>query len=203
MTMMYLVRHGETAWNSDRNRYCGRTDLPLSDVGQLQALRVARALRGVPLDTVYVSPLLRSRQTGASIAAINDTPTVIDSRLIEIDFGNWEGLTTAEIDQADPKVRGAWVTDPTHVQAGGTGETGHEVGQRFVEFLYQVSEAHPAAAIAVVGHSSALRLGLITLLSAPLASYRKIALDNCGISLLEVDEHLAHWRFINNTAHLL
>jgi len=203
MTMMYLVRHGETAWNSDRNRYCGRTDLPLSDVGQLQALRVARALRGVPLETVYVSPLLRSRQTGASIAAINDTPTKIDSRLIEIDFGAWEGLTSERIEQEDPHGRAAWIHDPTHVRAGSSGETGQEVSQRMMEFLRHVAAVHQSGAVAIVGHNTANRLALAATLDAPLSSYRKMSLGNGSISLLEIDLTTTHWHSINNTSHLV
>ena len=66
MTEIYLLRHGETPWNADRNRYCGRTDIPLSRIGRAQAAALREALVSVPLAAMYVSPLARSRPDIAS-----------------------------------------------------------------------------------------------------------------------------------------
>lgn len=102
MTRFYLLRHGETSWNLEGNRYCGRTDVPLSPAGRDQADRVARALRDVPFAAAFCSPLRRSRDTAESFAAPRPLPVVPDDRLAEIDFGAWEGKTRAEIERTDP-----------------------------------------------------------------------------------------------------
>ena len=62
-TTLYLLRHGETAWNRDENRYAGRTDVPLSDRGREQAAAVAVTVAAVPFAAVYCSTLSRSRET--------------------------------------------------------------------------------------------------------------------------------------------
>ena len=59
MLTVFLLRHGETAWNADNNRYCGRTDIPLTAKGIKQAEAVAIQLKGIQLDGVYSSPLQR------------------------------------------------------------------------------------------------------------------------------------------------
>jgi alpha-ribazole phosphatase/probable phosphoglycerate mutase len=202
MMRIYLLRHGETAWNAQDNRYCGRTDLPLSTAGQLQGAAAARALADVTLAAIYVSPLRRSRETGELIAGAGSRPIVEDARLLEIDFGAWEGLTAAEIAVADPVGRAAWLADPTATRAGGTGETGHEVGERMADFFRDLGRSSPAVAVAVVGHNTANRLFLAASLGAPLASYRRLTLGNASISTVELSDSGMHWLHINDVSHL-
>ncbi|RYZ25912.1 MAG: histidine phosphatase family protein, partial [Sphingobacteriales bacterium] len=87
MLTVYLLRHGQTAWNADNNRYCGRTDIPLTDKGIAQAKLVSEQLEGLKLDGVYSSPLQRAALT-ASLAT--NRTVITDDRLIEADFGQWE-----------------------------------------------------------------------------------------------------------------
>ena len=202
MTRVYLLRHGETAWNATGNRYCGRTDLPLSSHGREQAVAAAQALAAVEIEAVYVSPLSRSRETGELIAAPQSLPIASDPRLIEIDFGAWEGLTAAEIALADPTGRAAWLDNPTFVRAGGTGETGEEVSQRMQEVLREIATSRPESAVAVVGHNTANRLYLAASLDAPLASYRRITLENASISVLNLGIQETRWLRINDVSHL-
>src|SRR5688500_12459146 len=102
MTTLYLLRHGETEWNREGNRYCGRTDVPLSPVGREQARLVAAVLRDVPFAAVCCSTLRRSRETAEIIAAGRDLPVVADPRLMERNFGAWEGKTPVEIERDTP-----------------------------------------------------------------------------------------------------
>ena len=62
MGPFYLVRHGETEWNSE-NRMCGRTDVPLSEAGRRQAESLAERLKPIPFEALYSSPLQRARET--------------------------------------------------------------------------------------------------------------------------------------------
>jgi uncharacterized phosphatase len=202
MTRIYLLRHGETAWNAEGNRYCGRTDLSLSETGRQQARQAAQALASAPLTAIYVSPLARSRETGEMIAAARDIPLRTDPRVVEIHFGEWEGLTSAEIARADPDSLSIWREDPAVVHAGRTGETGREVADRMQAFLHDIVADHPDAAVAVIGHSTASRLLLAANLGAPLANYRRLVLDNAGISILEAEGDAWRWLRINDVSHL-
>jgi uncharacterized phosphatase len=202
MTRIYLLRHGETAWNARGNRYCGRTDLPLSPIGLTQAAAAARALSGAPFEAIYVSPLRRSHETGALLAEARSVPIVSDPRLIEIDFGIWEGLTAPEITTVDPLGRAAWLADPTATRAGRTGETGWEVSERMQQSLRDIATAHPDAAVAVVGHNTANRLFLAASVGAPLARYRQFTLGNASISTCELENGEARWWHINDVSHL-
>ena len=98
MTLLGFIRHGRTAWNG-AGRLTGRADIPLTDQGRadLAGLRPPEELAGA---TWHVSPLLRARQTAAIISGAADR-LHIEARLIEMDFGAYEGRTLEEL-RADP-----------------------------------------------------------------------------------------------------
>src|SRR5690348_12200477 len=100
MLDVYLLRHGETQWNADGNRYCGRTDISLTKKGISQAELVHDQLKQIRFDAVYSSPLRRATYTAQIASGINEVIT--DKRLIEVDFGNWEGKTREEFISEDP-----------------------------------------------------------------------------------------------------
>ena len=100
------------------------------------------ALARVPLEAIYVSPLIRSRETGELVADATSLPVTSDPRLIEIDFGAWEGLTARGNCTCGPAGRAAWLSDPSSVPAGGTGETGKEVNQRLQELFNEIAATH-------------------------------------------------------------
>ena len=94
-----LLRHGETAWSRAR-RHTGRTDIPLTDVGIEEARGARDRLAGAAIDRVLVSPLVRARQT-CDLAG-HGAGAVVDPRLMEWDYGAYEGRTSAEIDAERP-----------------------------------------------------------------------------------------------------
>jgi broad specificity phosphatase PhoE len=94
MLELYLVRHGETEWSRAR-RHTGRTDLPLSPVGEAEARALGDHLRGLEVDRVLSSPLARAVTT-AKLAGFGDRVERTDA-LLEFDYGDYEGLTTPEI----------------------------------------------------------------------------------------------------------
>ena len=91
---VWLARHGETAW-SVAKRHTGRTDVPLTEHGHLQARRLGPALAGTDFARVLCSPLLRARQS-CEEAGLIDRAELRDE-LIEWDYGDYEGMTTAQI----------------------------------------------------------------------------------------------------------
>ena len=89
--MIYVVRHGETEWNAI-NKVLGRTDIPLNDRGIEQAEEMARSLKDIKIDVFLCSPLSRARQTADAISGETGMPYKTDDRLIEHDFGIFEGV---------------------------------------------------------------------------------------------------------------
>lgn len=99
--MLYLVRHGQTLWNTEA-RFQGQFDSPLTDLGRDQATRIGRALAseiGVRSEPIraYVSPLGRTRATARLIGQSLPMRIVEETRLMEVHFGDWEGLTRDDI----------------------------------------------------------------------------------------------------------
>lgn len=96
---VYLVRHGETEW-SKLGRHTGRTDIALTDEGRQGARALAPRLQAITFAAVYVSPLIRARET-CDLAGF-DNRAVVDSRLAEWDYGNVEGRTSSEMQSIQP-----------------------------------------------------------------------------------------------------
>jgi ribonuclease H / adenosylcobalamin/alpha-ribazole phosphatase len=86
-----LVRHGQTE-RSAKSAYSGRLDVPLTPTGREQARRAAQQLAGAGIDAVVTSPLVRARDTAQAIADAAGVPLAVDERLIEVDYGPFEGL---------------------------------------------------------------------------------------------------------------
>ena len=103
-----LVRHGRTGWN-DAHRFQGRTDIPLNEAGLAQAERLAERLAPWPLDAVWSSPLLRTRQTAAAVASRHGMePRVLDE-LVEVNFGPWEGMHLKTLREQEHDQLRAWM----------------------------------------------------------------------------------------------
>lgn len=98
-SLIYMARHGETAW-SLTGQHTGRTDLPLTERGERNAIALGERLKGLQVAQVFVSPLLRARRT-CELAGFGDRAEV-DNDLIEWNYGQYEGLTTAQIHQTNP-----------------------------------------------------------------------------------------------------
>ena len=113
--MISFVRHGETPLNRD-GRLQGRVDVDLSPRGLEQVARLATRLSSWEITSVYSSPLARARQTAIAIAAVAGCEVEIDERLIELDYGDWDGLPLAEI---RTKRGTSWFADPTFAPPGG------------------------------------------------------------------------------------
>ena len=132
MLTLVLTRHGSTT-RSDPEQHLGQhLDLPLSDAGRAAARALGERLAGVRLDRVVASPLLRARETASLVVPGRRAET--DVRLLEMDYGRWEGLTYGEIEAADSEARRRWEADPAGRACPG-GESGDQVARRIGAFL--------------------------------------------------------------------
>lgn len=186
MLRIFLLRHGETAWNADNNRYCGRTDIDLTEKGISQAREAGRQLKHIQFLQVFSSPLKRAYLT-AQIAS--DAEVVKDPRLIEVDFGDWETKTKEEFISENESLWSDWMSDPSIHCAGGSGETGNEVISRVDNFFHSLWTKYEDGNILVVAHNGVNRLYLAHKLGMPLRNYRQLVQDNSSITSFSFDEN--------------
>lgn len=167
--MLILVRHGRTHLNAE-HRLSGRVDVPLDEVGQQQAAGVAALLADAPVRRVVASPLLRTRQTAAPIAAAAGVEVEVDDRWIELDYGEWDGMPLAEV-PTDAWVR--WVEDLDLRPPGG--ETLVELGVRVRGACEELAAAAAGAGgsggdgdgdVVVVSHVSPIKAAVAWALGA-------------------------------------
>ena len=92
--MIYIIRHGQTELNQ-RQALQGRSDFPLNDAGIAQAQKAAEGLKDIPFGHVFTSPLRRAIQTAKII--VPDIQPIVDERLIEMNYGPYEGTTLPTI----------------------------------------------------------------------------------------------------------
>ncbi len=153
-TRVIAVRHGETDWNV-ATRIQGQLDIGLNDAGRAQVRRLAAALAGEGLDAVYASDLARARDTGAAVAREAGLPLQTDSELRERGFGQFEGLTFAEIEARYPDAARRWrQRDPDFGPPGG--ETLAAFYRRAVKAVAALAARHRGEHIAVVAHGGVL-----------------------------------------------
>ena len=201
MGLFYLLRHGETKWNAE-NRICGRSDVPLSEAGRRQAKRLAERLRPISFEALYSSPLKRAVDTARFISERIGLEPVVDDRLVELDYGQWEGKTLEEIRKNDPKTLRAWEADPGRVAPPG-GESGLEVQQRVVSFLNSLAAKHRKGQVAVVFHKTVCRLAICHVLGVSASDYRRrLIMENAALSIIQARQD--GWQLItyNDISHL-
>jgi broad specificity phosphatase PhoE len=187
MLNIHILRHGETFYNADGNRYCGRTDIGLTETGYEQANRVSEQVKHIQFDAVYSSPLQRAKLTAEIVSGREDIIT--DERIIEVDFGSWEAKSREQFLIENPKLWEDWDSDPFTHRAGGTGESGEEIVERVDSFFQELLKKYPSGSnIMVVAHNGINRLYLAYKLGMPLKNYRKIAMQNSTLSLITIEE---------------
>lgn len=178
MTDFILVRHGETVWHAE-NRYAGRTDVPLTDLGREQAAALADWAATAALTGIWSSPLSRARLTAAPAAAACGLTAGVDERLYELDFGQGEGLTRDEMHRRFPEQLAAFLADPVEHHLP-DGEHPRHAAERAADCLADLARAQPRGRILLVAHSTLVRVLLCHLVGIPLADYRRVfpRLDN-------------------------
>jgi 2,3-bisphosphoglycerate-dependent phosphoglycerate mutase len=157
MPLIYLVRHGETAWNRE-HRWQGRRDVPLTPLGEAQARAAGRRLAHMdtPAVALYASPLARAWQTAVLIGKACKLEPIPLLEMQEVDVGSWEGYTAEVAAERDPEGFARW-------QNGGTGwtdgETYAQMSERVCRALRGVAQLHPTRSerVLVVAHGGPIR----------------------------------------------
>jgi broad specificity phosphatase PhoE len=155
-TRLYLVRHGETGWNRER-RLQGTLDIPLNDVGIVQAHQLAGRFAALPIAGIACSPLARASATGRILANACACPLSIDARLREVDHGSWSGLTLPDIGRRFPALVEHEQLRPEAFDISG-GERLDDASRRVGDVLADLLSRHAGQSVLVVGHGITLAL---------------------------------------------
>jgi broad specificity phosphatase PhoE len=201
VTRFFLVRHGETDWNAE-HRWQGHTDTPLSQLGRRQAELLRERLAREPLVAAYASDLSRAWDTATSALAGRGLLLTACPGLREINLGEWQGLTTPEIEQRWPGQLARFFAAADADARPRGGETRAEMQERVAGALQEIAAAHPEGQVLVVSHGGALRGVACWALAAPPSSSGRFEVDNCALSILELRPDrplLVRW---NDTSHL-
>ncbi len=186
---LWLLRHGATDWNL-AGQLCGQHDVPLAAEGRAQARWAARRLQYERISRVYTSDLARATQTAAIVMRSHPEPGSlhVDAAWREASFGEWEGLTFAQIAERYGPQPG-FFTDPLHYTPP-AGEPFSQLVQRvqtaFAD-LMQTAASDPEAAgdILLVSHAGALRVLLCTILGLPFERQWQLRLNHGSLSIID------------------
>lgn len=176
MLELWWIRHGQSQWNVE-NRWQGHSDIDLSPTGEQQSLQLRTRLAGVHFDAVYSSDLRRAMRTAE--LALPGQRVTRDGRLREVNFGEFEGLTRAEMepDQLD-RLR-VWFQDPYSSRVL-NGESLADVEQRIKAWQ---AELPSSGRVAIFTHGGVIRCHLWAHSPGP-GGVWKVQIENCSSTCL-------------------
>jgi alpha-ribazole phosphatase len=198
---LWLVRHGQTRANLD-GVYSGISETALTGLGIEQALSVGALLQAAPFDKVFCSELGRAQHTANLLLQLRNIPQTIDSRLNEMNFGDWEMRHHRDLQRDDAENYAAWCRDwqsviPTN------GEGFQRFSTRVSEFAEVIKSQPKDTNILIVSHQGVLSLLIATLLNMPPASLWHFAIEQGAWSAIDIHDGFATLRTLNNRAEFL
>ncbi len=200
MTSIYLVRHGQTAWNKEE-LFRGRTDVPLDETGLRQAELTGEYFREVKIDAIYSSPLSRAWQTAESIARVHHLTVSPLEGITDMSFGSWEGHSHQEIRERDRETYCLWREEPHRVRLPG-GETLDEVRFRAMAALEEVVRLNAQKTIVLVSHRVVNKVLLCGILGLDNSHFWQIVQDPTAINLIQYQDGKYILCLMNETCHL-
>lgn len=214
MLTLVLTRHGLTDKSIPEQHLGQSLDAPLNTAGRRQAERLAGRLAGIDFDRVISSPLVRAQETAEIAAPMEAIET--DRRLLEMDYGAWEGLTYSDLERDHAVARKRWEEAPDLVRYP-EGESGNDVAARVRDFLDDLLEDHVTrhgpgseaeGPVLAVGHSSTNRILMCVALGLPIREFRqRFVQGQANITVLRFEHgdgaSDARLLVLNDTEHLL
>ncbi|HVN50321.1 MAG TPA: histidine phosphatase family protein [Acidimicrobiales bacterium] len=187
---LILVRHGRTEANATR-RLLGRLDVPLDEVGRAQADALVAAVG--PVDRVVTSPLRRTRETAAGF----DAPTTVDERLVELDYGEYDGVPLADIPAS---MWHDWRSDPEFAPPGG--ESLVQLRRRVEAALVELVDPARSETVVVVSHVSPIKAAVTWSLGVGDEVVWRLFVSPASISRIEVGPAGPVLSSFNEVGHL-
>lgn len=202
-TEFWVVRHGESTWNAC-GRYQGQTDVPLSELGRLQALALAERLAGQEFAAVYASDLARAFQTGQIVTEKLVHPKTVqtDIGLREIDVGELGGLLRGDIQQRFPDYFAALNQDPWLTPRPG-GESMKDLFQRTRAVFTSLCEEYAGRRVLVFTHGGVVRATVgLALGGVPTRAWTRLSVTNTSITRVLLGQSEGTLLSFNDSAHL-
>ena len=197
---LILVRHGETETNR-LGKIQGVSQAALNERGLEQAAAAARALHGETPFTLYASPLRRAVQTADAISSRTGIGVVTEHGLIEMDVGEFEGLTGRQLRERFPDVMRSWDEDAYSTLMPG-GESLEIVSERAWGTVARLADVHADETVVAVTHNFTIQMILCTALGMHPNNFRRLRVDLGSITRLLVSSERTVQVSVNETGHL-
>jgi probable phosphoglycerate mutase len=199
-TVTHLLRHGQTEHTPER-RFSGRNDLPLSRTGRAEAEAAGVRAAVLGIEVVVASPLRRTRETAEIVAGVLGLPVEFDRDLVELDFGDLEGLTFAEAAVKHPLAARRFSTDVSVPAPGG--ESIADVSTRVARARERILTQHAGRSVLVVSHVTPIKLLLAAALDVDDEVVHRVFLEAASFSTVTwSSDGRASVRLVNDTSHL-
>lgn len=184
---IYLVRHGETEWNKEY-RLQGQADTRLNDYGRELAVITAEALKDIPFDVIYHSPLSRAEETAVILKRDRKIDCIADERIKEMSFGIAEGchIGTIKNNPQDPMY--SFLKKPGDFIPPEKGESFEEVAERSAAFMKEtiLPLEETCKNVLIVAHGAVNRTILNAIAGIPVSDFWNIRLKNCAVSIIDL-----------------
>jgi broad specificity phosphatase PhoE/ribonuclease HI len=202
-TMIYLVRHGETALTPFRKfSGVGSLDPELTKKGRDEAALLAKEVAKIKPDLLIASPLRRTRQTAEIIADEVGLEIEFDPIWRECDFGVWDGMSIAEVKEQYPDEYAMWLSTSSFAPPGG--ESYDSAMARAVKGLASIATSHPKEKVCVVTHNGMIKTALAAAIHAEASAIFNLDVSPCSISSISIwpSDGLMAIRSANERGHL-
>jgi len=200
MTKVYVVRHGQTAWNLEEV-FRGRMDIPLDETGKKEVHLAGEALKDETLHAIYSSPLSRSMETAENIAKFQNIPVTPLESIIDISYGEWEGVSLVEVQKKYPDLYGLWLKEPHNITFPG-GESLKQVRVRTRNAIDDLLEKHKDENIALVAHRVPNKVICCSLLGIDNSNFWRIQQDTASTNLFIYKAGQWIVSYLNDTSYL-
>ncbi len=200
MATVLLTRHGHVEGITPE-RFRGRRETPLTELGRAQARAVAARIanRWKPA-AIYTSPMGRCVETGAAIAQVCGVTAQPIAALNDLDYGAWEWRTLDEMRAAEPELYACWFTTPQLMRFP-DGESLQDLVARTADAIRLASAHHPHDTVVFVGHVSVNRALLLQCLDMPLSAYWRIEQEPCTLNEIAIVDRRVRVVRINDARH--
>ena len=183
---IYFIRHGETIWNKEK-KIQGQSDIPLNEYGRELAYVTADAIKEIPFDIVYSSPLLRAKETAEILVENRNLDIHVDPRLIEMSFGEGEGESLPEIHSHPEMKLYNFIHNPGEYIPPTGGETFEELYERcksFIEDVILPAESQYESML-IVGHGALIRGMIHYINNRPSKDFWIVTHKNCSVTIVD------------------
>ncbi len=200
MARVILVRHGETDWNREEV-FRGRIDIKLNLEGHKQAEMVGLTLKDYKIEAVYSSPLKRAVETAFHISKLHNLPVKEVDGFIDMDFGEWQGLSRVEVEKGFKEIWNKWQQEP-HKARIPKGEALSEIRERTIMALKDIISKHANGTLVVVSHRVPNKVLLLGILGLDNSYFWQIRQDPCCLNIFSYKEKGFVLELLNDTCHL-